>query len=104
MQPYCEINKLVYFGMPYLNVLQGYSSKVYHPGGTAFLRNSDGGRVSIISASKVGGGLANISSEGGMKFNIVIYIFCTAFYSIDSHCIQAKLKNLKVNHIIFAIP
>ena len=30
--------------------------------------------MSIISASKVGGGLANISSEGGMKFNIVIYI------------------------------
>ena len=55
--------------------------------------------MSIISASKVGGGLANISSEGGMKFNIVIYIFCTAFYSIDSHCIQVKLKNLKVNHI-----
>ena len=44
--------------------------------------------MSIISASKVGGGLANISSEGGMKFNIVIYIFCTAFYSIDSHCIK----------------
>ena len=42
--------------------------------------------MSIISASKVvGGGLANISSEGGMKFNKVIYIFCTAFYSIDSH-------------------
>ena len=60
--------------------------------------------MSIISASKVGGGLANISSEGGMKFNIVIYIFCTAFYSIDSQCIQVKLKNLKVNHIIFAIP
>ena len=51
--------------------------------------------MSIISASKVGGGLANISSEGGMKFNIVIYIFCTAFYLIDSHCIQVKLKNLK---------
>ena len=50
--------------------------------------------MSIISASKVGGGLANTSSEGGMKFNIVIYIFCTAFYSIDSHCIQVKLKNL----------
>ena len=60
--------------------------------------------MSIISASEVGGGLAHISSEGGMKFNIVIYIFCTAFYSIDSHCIQVKLKNLKVNHIIFAIP
>ena len=30
--------------------------------------------MSIISASKVGGGLAKISSEGGMKFNIVIYI------------------------------
>ena len=29
--------------------------------------------MSIISASKVGGGLANISSEGGMKFNIVLY-------------------------------
>ena len=31
--------------------------------------------MSIISASKVGGGLANISSEGCMKFNIVIYIY-----------------------------
>ena len=61
--------------------------------------------MSIISASKVGGGLAKISSEGGMEFNIVIYIFCTAFHSIDSHCIQVKLKNFKVNHIlIFAIP
>ena len=61
--------------------------------------------MSIISASKVGGGLAKISSEGGgMKFHIVIYIFCTAFYSIDSHCIQVKLKNFKVNHIIVAIP
>ena len=50
--------------------------------------------MSIIGASKVGFGLANIRSEGGMKFNIVIYIFCTAFYSIDSHCIQVKLKNL----------
>ena len=60
--------------------------------------------MSIISASKVGGGLAKISSKGGLKFNIVIYIFCTAFYSIDSHCIQVKLKNFKVNHIIFAIP
>ena len=59
--------------------------------------------MSIISASKVGGGLAKISSEGGMKFYIVIYIFCTAFYSIDSQCIQVKLKNFKVNHIIFAI-
>ena len=39
-----------------------------------------------------------------MKFNIVIYIFCTAFYSIDSHYSQVKLKNFKVNHIIFAIP
>ena len=39
-----------------------------------------------------------------MKLNIFIYIFCTAFYSIDSHCIQVKLKNFKVNHIIFAIP
>ena len=51
-----------------------------------------------------GGGLAKISSEGGMKFNIVIYIFCTAFYSIDAHCIQVKLKNFNVNRIIFAIP
>ena len=30
--------------------------------------------MSIISASKVGGGLAKVSSEGGMKFDIVIYI------------------------------
>ena len=30
--------------------------------------------MSIISACKVGGGLAIISSEGGIKFNIVIYI------------------------------
>ena len=30
--------------------------------------------MSIISASKVGGGLAKISSEVSMKFNIVIYI------------------------------
>ena len=60
--------------------------------------------MSIISASKVGGGLAKISSEGDMKFNIVIYIFRTAFHSIDSHCIQVKLKNFKVKHIIFAIP
>ena len=51
-----------------------------------------------------GGGLAKISSEGGMKFNIVIYIFCTAFYSIAAHCMQVKLKNFKVNRIIFAIP
>ena len=48
--------------------------------------------MSIISASKVGGGLAKISSEGDMKFNIVIYIFCTAFYSIDSHCIHFKTE------------
>ena len=47
--------------------------------------------MSIISASKVDGGLGKISSEGSMIFNIVIYIFCTAFYSIDSHCIQVKL-------------
>ena len=39
-----------------------------------------------------------------MKFNIFIYIFCTAFYSIDSHGIQVGLKNFKVNRIIFAIP
>ena len=39
--------------------------------------------MSIIGASKVGGGLAKVSSEGGMKFNIVIYIFCTAFYSVS---------------------
>ena len=58
--------------------------------------------MSIISASKVGGGLAKISSDGRMEFNIVIYIFCTAFYSIDS--IQVKLKNFQINHIIFAIP
>ena len=51
-----------------------------------------------------GSGLVKkISSEGGMKFNIFIYIFCTAFYSIDSHCIQVKLRNFKVNRIIFAI-
>ena len=60
--------------------------------------------MSIISASKVKGGLAKISSKGDMKYHIVIYIFCTAFYSIDSHCIQVKLKYFKVNHIIFAIP
>ena len=47
----------------------------------------------MISASKVGRGLAKISSEGGKIFNIFIYIFCTAFCSIDSHCIQVKLKN-----------
>ena len=58
----------------------------------------------MIGASKVGGDLAKISSEGGMKFNMFIYIFCTAFYSIDSHCIQVGLKNFKVNRIIFAIP
>ena len=39
-----------------------------------------------------------------MKFNMFIYIFSTAFYSTDSHCIQVKLKNSKVNRIIFAIP
>ena len=39
-----------------------------------------------------------------MKFNIFIYIFCTAFYSIDFYCIQIKLKYFKVNRIIFAIP
>ena len=39
-----------------------------------------------------------------MKFNIVIDIFCTAFYSIDSRCSQVKLKNFKVNRILFAIP
>ena len=60
--------------------------------------------MSIISASKVGGGLAKISSEGGIEFIIVLYVFCTTFYSIDSHRIQVKLKNFKVNHIIFAIP
>ena len=60
--------------------------------------------MSMISASKVGWGLAKISSEGGKIFNIFIYIFCTAFCSIDSHCIQVKLKNFKVNRIIFAIP
>ena len=56
--------------------------------------------MSMISVSKVGWGLAKISSEGGKIFNIFIYNFCTAFYSIDSHCIQ----KFKVNHIIFAIP
>ena len=60
--------------------------------------------MSMISASRVGWGLAKISSEGGKIFNIFIYIFCTAFYSTDSHCIQVKLKNFKVNYIIFAIP
>ena len=30
--------------------------------------------MSIIGASKMGSGLAKISSEVGMKFNIVIYI------------------------------
>ena len=58
--------------------------------------------MSIISASKVGGGLAKISSKGGLKFNIVIYIFCTAFYSIDSHCIQVKLKNRPFSHCLCA--
>ena len=47
--------------------LRAIPAKFTTPGGTAFLRNSDGGRVSIISASKVGGGLANISSEGGYE-------------------------------------
>ena len=60
--------------------------------------------MSMISASKVGWGLAKISSEWGKIFNIFINIFCTAFYSIDSHCIRVKLKNFKVNRIIFAIP
>ena len=32
----------------------------------------------MISASKAGGDLAKLSSEG-QKFNIFIYIFCTAF-------------------------
>ena len=60
--------------------------------------------MSMISASKVGWWSCKISSEGGMKFYIFIYIFCTTFYSTDSHCIQVKLKNFKVNRIIFAIP
>ena len=60
--------------------------------------------MSMISASKVGWWSCKISSERGLKFNIFIYIFCTTFYSIDSHCIQVKLKNFKVNCIIFAIP
>ena len=60
--------------------------------------------MSMISASKVRSGLAKISSEGDKIFNIFINIFCTAFCSIDSHCIQVKLKNFKVNRIIFAIP
>ena len=84
--------------------MRAIPAKFTTPRGTAFQRNSNGGRMSIISASKMGGGLAKISSNGGMKFNIVIYIFCTAFYSIDSHCIQVKMKNFKVNHIIFAMP
>ena len=58
----------------------------------------------MISASKVGWGLAKISSEGGKIFNIFIYIFCTTFCSTDPHCIQVKLNNFKVNRIIFAIP
>ena len=52
----------------------------------------------------MGSGLAKISSEGDKIFNIFINIFCTAFCSIDSHCIQVKLKNFKENRIIFAIP
>ena len=44
-----------------------------------------------------------VSSEGGKIFNIFINIFCTAFCSIDSHCILVKLKHFKVNRIILAI-
>ena len=45
----------------------------------------------MTSASKVGWGLAKISSEGGKIVNIFINIFCTAFCSIDSHCILVQL-------------
>ena len=58
----------------------------------------------MISASLAGGDLAKISSEGGMKFNIFIYILCTAFLFNRLSLYSGRTEDFKVNRIIFAIP